>query len=79
MVRFTGMREFLGKLRLTYLRNAIVSNGEELRRLRLERAGFNDAGIPDEYLEAQIERRERRHAQLLTKFKEVQCTPPTRF
>jgi hypothetical protein len=71
MVRFTGMREFLRKLRRTYLRNAIVSNGEELRRLRVERMHFIGAGISDEYLEEQIERRERRHDQLLTKFKEA--------
>jgi hypothetical protein len=65
------MREFLRKLRRTYLSNAIVSNGDELRKLRLELAYFNDAGIPDEYLIEQIERRERRADRLITEFKEA--------
>jgi hypothetical protein len=65
------MREFLRKLRRIYLRNAIVSNGDELRSLYQERLQFHAAGLSDEYLEEQIERRERRRDQLLTKLKEA--------
>lgn len=47
-----------------------MSNGEAIRELRCE-SEYLFAGVSDEDIQTEIDRRERRHDELLTKFKEA--------
>lgn len=56
-----------------YLRDRIISTSEKLREIRSIRSGVDSRLWPHdcEYLDAMINRLERRHSALLRKFKEV--------
>jgi hypothetical protein len=65
--------ESIHKWRRNRLRDKIIANGQELRKVQTARAGVDARHWPHdvEYLDAVINKLERRHKALLTKFKEA--------
>jgi hypothetical protein len=63
------VRKFLRDSYRKWLGVLVVSNGEALRQLQRDRFEYQIAGVSDPRIDQEIERRERRRDELLSKLK----------
>jgi hypothetical protein len=67
------MKQRLRKWKCDRLRDQVIANGKKLRQAQVSRAGVSADLYPHDtaFLDAEIDRLQRRHSRLLTKFKEA--------